>query len=369
MNELQGRILTPEGVVRGRLHFGDRIEAIEAADVDGPLLLPGFIDVHVHGGGGADTMDGREGALELARFHLKHGTTTILPTTITNPWEKILSALAGVARLIGSEAGEEVLPAIPGAHLEGPFISPGRLGAQPPFTLPPEPELVAQALANGAVRVVTIAPELPGALEAARAFVAAGVRVSIGHTLASYDEVLEFARLVRREEGVLGFTHLFNAMGGVAGREPGPAGAALALLDAHCELIFDGHHVAPGSLHAARAAKGERLLFVTDCIRAGGSGDGETELGGQPVTVSGGAARLADGTLAGSVLTLDRALRNALAAGVPLAEASSLVSAAPARYLGLADRGELARGKRADIVALADDHRVTGVWVAGREAG
>jgi N-acetylglucosamine-6-phosphate deacetylase len=387
VTELAGRILTPSGLVRGLLRFGRFIEEITPADVDGPLLLPGFIDSHVHGGGGGDTMDGAAGVRALARFHLSHGTTTLLPTTMTNPWEKILAGLDGVlevrsestdvdgtgARIHETETGETalpdaVLPDIPGAHLEGPFISPGRLGAQPPFTLQATPDLLRQLLDRDVVRLVTLAPEVPGALEAARSFAAAGVRVSVGHTRADYDTVVALAREVRAAGGTFGFTHLFNAMGGIEGRSPGPAGAAFALVDGYAELIFDRHHVADGALHAARSAKRSRLLLVTDCIRAGGLLPGETELGGQRVTVAGGAARLADGTLAGSVLTLDQALRNVLAAGVPLAEASAMLSATPARYLGLADRGELALGMRADIVTLDDDFEVDDVYVGGRMA-
>lgn len=365
MNEVSGRILTPSGLTRGTIRFGERIEEIERADVDGPLLLPGFVDVHVHGGGGGDTMDGTDGVLKLARFHLGHGTTTLLPTTMTNPWEKVLFALNGVNE-VRTAGLAKLLPDIPGAHLEGPFISPGRLGAQPPFTRLPSAEAVEEITRLGVVRVVTLAPELPGALEAAAAFVAAGVRVSVGHTRGDYDSVSELADVVRAAGGTLGFTHLFNAMGGIEGRAPGPAGAALADSAAFAELILDGHHVSEGAFQVARAAKGGRLMLVTDCIRAGGSGDCETELGGQPVTVANGAARLSDGTLAGSVLTLDQALRNALAAGVPLAEASCCLSGAPARYLGLSDRGEIALGKRADLVAVDDQYKVEQVWVRGK---
>lgn len=364
MNEFSGRILTPSGLVRGIIRFGERIEGIERADVDGPLLLPGFVDVHVHGGGGGDTMDGPDGVLKLARFHLGHGTTTLLPTTITNPWEKVLFALDGVDEVRSARFGEP-LPDIPGVHLEGPFISPGRLGAQPPFTRVPSAEAVAEITRRKVVKVVTLAPELPEAMEAAAAFVASGVNVSVGHTRADYGCVSRVADVVRSAGGTLGFTHLFNAMGGVEGRSPGPAAAALADREAYAELILDGHHVSEGAYHVARVAKGGRLMLVTDCIRAGGGGDGESELGGQPVRVTGGAARLSDGTLAGSVLTLDRALRNALAAGVSLAEASYCLSGAPSRYLRLPDRGEIALGKRADLVALDDQYEVAQVWVQG----
>ena len=365
MNELQGKILTPTGLVRGTIRFAERVEEIIPGDVDGPLLLPGFIDGHVHGGGGGDTMDGAEGVRKLARFHLRHGTTTIIPTTMTNPWERVLAALEGVTAVM-EEAPTEDLPDLPGVHLEGPFISPQRLGAQPPCTLPPEPELVEEVLRFGVVRVVTLAPEMPGGLEAARKFARAGVRVSVGHTTASYDQVVELAAAMRQSKAQYGFTHLYNAMGGIQGREPGVAGAALALVDAQAELIFDLHHVAVGSFQAARAAKGNRLHFVSDCIRAAGMGDGPSELGGQEVLVADGAVRLPDGTLAGSILTLDQAFRNALRAGVPLAEASDLVSGSAARYLGLSDRGQLAVGLRADVVALDEEFEVEAVWVAGR---
>ncbi len=356
MERLEGLILTPDGLVRGRIWFDEFIREIEPAPVDGPLILPGFVDVHVHGGGGFDTMDGAKAVRELARFHLRHGTTTILPTTITNPWPQVLEALRGVASIVSGPRQD--LPDIPGAHLEGPFISPQRLGAQPPYAVDPTPELVEEVLELDVVRVVTIAPELPGALEAARRFARAGVRVSVGHSVASYEQVAELANAVWDEGGEVGFTHLFNAMGGIEGRKPGVAGAALALRRAYAELIFDGHHVAAGSLHAARAAKLDRLLFVTDCMAAGGMGDGRSSLGGQEVVVEGGTARLADGTLAGSVLTLDQALRNALAAGVPLVQASRHLSLVPARYLGLHDRGQLAVGQRAHLVALDERYEV-----------
>jgi len=366
MDSLEGLILTPEGLIRGRLWFDEYIRRIEPAAVDGPLILPGFIDVHVHGGGGSDTMDGPGAVRELARFHLRHGTTTILPTTITNPWEDVMAALASVAEVAADPGGD--LPDIPGAHLEGPFISPDRLGAQPPYAVDPSPDLVDEILAHEVVSVVTIAPELPGALEAARRFARAGVRVSVGHTMASYEQVEEFAQAVWSSGGELGFTHLFNAMGGIEGRKPGVAGAALALRRAYAELIFDTHHVAAGSLHVARAAKGQRLMFVTDCMAAGGMGDGEASLGGQRVSVENGIARLTDGTLAGSVLTLDQALRNVLAHGVPLHRASEHLSLVPARYLGLFDRGQIALGQRADLVILTPEHEVVGTVAAGRRS-
>lgn len=334
-------------------------------EMSGAYLLPGFIDTHLHGGGGGDTMDGAVGVRTLARFHLRHGTTTLYPTTITNPWERVLSALNGVREV--REAEEPDLPDIGGAHLEGPFISAERLGAQPPFVLEPSQERVEKVLSLGVVSLVTIAPELPGALSAARTFAAAGVRVSVGHTMANFETVRAFTKIVQAAGGTAGFTHLYNAMSPLQSRAPGAVGAALADSASYAELIFDTHHVYEGSFLAAFAAKPEGLHFVTDSIRACGLEEGETELGGQKVTVENGAARLADGTLAGSVLTLDRALRNAVEAGLSLAQASRLLSQTPAQYMGLRDRGSLKPGKRADIVVLDEDLNVLEVYVAGRK--
>lgn len=365
MTRLEGRLVLPRGVVSGQLEFSETITGLEAdPGSSGPYLLPGFIDTHLHGGGGGDTMDGVDGVRTLARFHLAHGTTTLYPTTITNPWEAILHALMGVKEVQADP--DPTLPSIPGVHLEGPFISPDRLGAQPPCTLEPTATLLDELLRDDVIRLVTLAPELGGSLEAARRFAEAGVRVSVGHTTADAERVAELAQTVRGAGGTLGFTHLYNAMGRLAGREPGVVGAALADRDAYSELILDLRHVHATSFLAAMHAKLERLHLITDSIRANGLGDGETELGGQRVTVKDGAATLPDGTIAGSTLTLDRALQNALELGVDLAQASRMLSATPARYLGLYDRGELSVDKRADIVVLDDDLEVQEVYVAGQ---
>ncbi len=325
-------------------------------------VLPGFIDTHVHGGGGGDTMDGAEGVRTLAKFHLQHGTTTLYPTTITNPWENILSALKSTKEMMAEQSKD--LPDIPGVHLEGPFINPKRLGAQPPFATEPTEDLVNEVLEFNVIRLVTLAPEISGVLEAAKKFVAADVRVSVGHSAATFEEVQNLAKLVQ-QQGTLGFTHLYNAMGGLSGREPGVVGAALSNLESFAELIVDMHHGHTGSFLAALNAKPNHLFLITDCIRAGGLAEGETELGGQKVTVKNGKATLSDGTLAGSVLTLDVALRNVLKAGVTLEKVSQLLSATPARYMGLNDRGVLNVGKRADFVVLDKDMKVLEVYVAG----
>src|SRR5690606_37853859 len=233
----------------------------------------------------------------------------------------------------------------------------------------PEAHRVAELLGLDVVRVVTLAPEIPHAAEAAETFARAGVRVSFGHTVADAEQVAAAAQRVRSAGGTVGFTHPYNAMSQLVGRAPGVVGAALADQTAFAELILDLHHVHPTSFLAALAAKPRRLSLITDAIRACGAGEGESELGGVPVRVEGGTARLADGTLAGSVLTLDQALRNATGVGVPLHVASRLASAVPASYLGLSDRGALRPGLRADVVVLDADLQVREVVVGGLDAG
>ncbi|GHF47523.1 N-acetylglucosamine-6-phosphate deacetylase [Deinococcus metalli] len=361
---LTGQLVLGDRVVPGHLDFTSTIAAITLLpDAPATLILPGFIDAHVHGGDGADTMDGPEGVRQLARFHARHGTTTLLPTTITNPWEDVVRALNAVREVM--QQGVPGGPDIPGAHLEGPFISPGRLGAQPPFTVLPEPELVRQVLETSVVRAVTIAPELPGALDAALAMGAAGVRIGIGHTRADTATVTAFLGTLHAAGVRTCATHLYNAMGGIEGREPGVPGALLADSHAWFEVILDLLHVHPTSFLLARAAAPERVTLVTDAMRAAGLGDGDSELGGQRVIVRGGEARLPGGSLAGSVLTMDQALRNAARSGIPLPEASRMLSAVPAASLDLADRGTLSTGQRADVVVLDTDLNVQAVYVGG----
>lgn len=366
MTLLAGRILTPHGWQDGHLRFSDVVLEVEPGNAPDRYVLPGFVDVHVHGGGGGDTMDGAQGVRTLAQFHAQHGTTTILPTTITNSWEAVMHALRGVASVLqagGVPGGADV----PGAHLEGPFIHPDRLGAQPRATLNPTPERVKELLDLHVVRIVTLAPDVPGALDAARAFLQAGVRVTLGHTPASYEVTRAFLCALSLERGTVPVagTHLFNAMTGLSSREPGVVGALLTQGDAYAEVILDLHHVHPAAFQVARASLQERLMLVTDAMRATGLEHGESELGGQTVTVRDGQARLPDGNLAGSVLTMDQAVRNAVTCGVPLEDAAGHASAIPARYLGLDDRGVFHPGTRADVVILDAKLHVQEVWVKG----
>jgi N-acetylglucosamine-6-phosphate deacetylase len=353
MTTISGHLLTPAGFVRGRVVLdGERIAAVEGTPVtetearaerDAPLLLPGFIDLHLHGGGGADTMDAGAAIDRIAALHAAHGTTSLLATTMTAPLAEIEAALRALAPAIAARrpGAARVL----GVHLEGPYIHPERLGAQPPFARPPSLAEIAALQALAPIRVITLAPETEGALALIPALVAAGVRVQIGHSNASYEQ-----SCAALQAGAGGFTHLFNAMGPFHHRAPGVSGAALAHAQ-HAELIPDLLHLHPGTLRAAlRAIPG--AYAVTDATAATGMPEGDYRLGRQTVRKCADAVRLADGTLAGSTLTMDQALRNLVAIGCSLAEASMRCSALPARYLGLDDRGVVAPGAWADLVAL-----------------
>lgn len=356
---IAGRILTPAGWIAGRLRFAAAIAGIEPAE-DAPrdrFVVPGFIDLHVHGGAGADVMEGAEAVRRMAGCHARHGTTALLATTVTAPADELRAALRGIAAAMAEPAAGAAR--VLGVHLEGPFISPEMLGAQPPFAIPPDLDLVAELAALAPIRVATMAPEIDpdGALLAA--FRRLGVRVQIGHTGCTYAE----AKAVLAA-GAGGFTHLFNAMSGLHHRRPGAVGAALAHA-AWAELILDGRHVEEGAARTALRAI-PNLYCVTDAVAAAGMPDGAYRLGAHTVHKQGDVVRLADGTLAGSVLTMDRALRNLLALGLPLAEAAPRCSTLPADYLGLKDRGRLVPGAAADLVVLDAAGGIAAVFVEGR---
>lgn len=367
----EGLVWTSSGWHSARVIFGNLIERVEPLKNDllvETYLVPGFIDVHVHGGGGHDAMDGEEGIRGMARFHARSGTTSLLPTTITNPMDRILETLQAIHRVQRQPGRQEA--EIIGAHLEGPFLNPDRLGAQPPHALVPSAPVIQRLLNTNVIRIVTLAPELHGAAEAALRFARAGVRVSLGHTQASAEEARAIMHAVFSVNGEIGGTHLFNAMTGLSGREPGVVGALLAEERAYAELILDLQHVHPQSAQAVVQAKPERTLLITDAMRAAGMPDGIYDLGGQSVEVTGLQARLAagssnPGSLAGSVLTMDQALRGAVATGLSLHRAVAMSSAIPAKYLGLDDRGHVKSGLRADLVVLDTHLRVQQVYLQG----
>jgi N-acetylglucosamine-6-phosphate deacetylase len=321
-------------------------------DGRGGVLMPGFIDVHVHGGDGADAMDAdADGLRRMARFHAAHGVTALLPTTWAAPPAAILAAVEAVAEALGPVDGGAT---IVGAHLEGPWINPARAGAQDPAGIRlPDLEEARRLLAagGGVVRLVALAPELAGAGALIGELVGRGVTVAAGHTEAGWDEMVAAVAA-----GLRHVTHTFNAMAGFGHREPGTAGAALALPELRCELIADGHHVHPGAMAVLARAKGPGgVVLVSDAVRAAGRPEGEVDLGGRTAQHCCGAVRLADGRLAGSVLTLDVALRRfAAATGWGWPDLARAAAGNAADALGLSSKGRLAAGADADLVLLGD---------------
>ena len=333
-------------------------------DANGLYLSPGFIDVHIHGAGGHDTMDGTFEAInEISKVIVKHGTTSFTPTTMTVGVEDIRKSMKVIkeAKVNGTD-GAIVL----GAHLEGPFISPKAIGAQNPnYLIPPTLENYNAMVgdAEDAVVSITIAPEIPGAKELIRELSQRGIVCSIGHTKATYDEAMEGIKC-----GCGHSTHLFNAMTPFAHREPGVVGAIFDS-DITTETISDGIHVSYPSLRIAYKQKtSDKVLLVTDAMMACAMPDGMYALGGQDVVVKDGAARLLSGSLAGSILTLDKAVKNVYKnVGLPLYEAVKMATYNPARHCKVSDRKGLIReGYDADLVLFDEDINIKNVLVGGK---
>jgi N-acetylglucosamine-6-phosphate deacetylase len=357
---IDGRICRPGWLETS----GGRIAACGAgppprpADRDFPdcTVVPGFIDMHVHGGGGASYTDG-DGIADAASFHVRHGTTTTLASLVTASPEELLSGVRACA-----EATRRGVVA--GIHLEGPWLSRARCGAHDPNRMrdPHAAEIDAVlAAGDGAIRMVTLAPELNGADDAIRRLADAGVVVALGHTDATYEQTQHAIAL-----GATVGTHLFNAMPPLHHREPGPALALLRDSRVIVELITDGVHVHPEVVHAVIEAAGpDRVAAVTDAIAAAGCDDGAFRLGAMPVDVVSGVARVrGTSTIAGSTATMDRLFGN-VAAAAGLAAAAQTTAATPARALGLERVGELRAGYDANLVVLDDASRVEAVMTRG----
>ncbi|HXC31179.1 MAG TPA: N-acetylglucosamine-6-phosphate deacetylase [Verrucomicrobiae bacterium] len=335
----------------------------------GKTVVPGFVDVHIHGAGGHDVMEGTREALEIVSATVAaRGTTSFVATTVTASEKETCLSVAGIASFIlntSQYATRELCAEVLGIHFEGPFISPARRGVHPvEWIVPPSLEMFAQFLkeARGTAQILTLAPELPGALEQIAAARQAGLVVSLGHTDATYEQAQAAI-----EAGATHAAHVFNAMRPFSHRGTGVIGAVLTSPKVSAELIADGVHVDEAAMRMLVELKtAERAILVSDGISATGMPDGKYQLGMFEVKVSGGVARNAEGKLAGSTLTLDRALRNMVALRVPLASALRMLTANPARQIGLgARKGVLAPGADADLVFLDDKLEVAGVMTRG----
>lgn len=367
-----GRILAPSGVLHGHelVMAQGRIEAVrrpeggsgDFLDARGLWVAPGLVDVHIHGAMGHDVMDATPEALRaVANYLARHGVTSWLPTTMSAPRAAIDAAIANVASCPQPEDGAQHL----GVHVEGPYLNERYRGAQALDALrPPDPAEYEDWLRNDAVKLITLAPELPGAAALIEAGRRRGIEFAIGHSGADYE-----AALAAADRGLRQATHTFNGMAGLHHRRPGTLGAVLDDERIFAQLIGDGLHVHPAMVRLLLRAKGrDRVLLISDSLRATGLGDGAFDLGGQTVTVQEGMARTQDGALAGSTVMLDEILRRVMQfTGLGVERALPLASTVPAAAMNLQGRvGVLQPGANADVILLDDEARVQMTMVAGR---
>ena len=352
---------------RGRITDVARVGSAPAsAERVRGLMVPGFVDMHIHGGAGSDFMDAdAEGNRRILRFHARHGTTAVAATTLSSSAADLEGAVRAIAATMAEE--DEVAAAeVCGVHLEGPYINRRNAGAQDAASIRPADihEIAGLlALAPRLKWVITLAPEIDGARALIEHF-RGRILFSIGHTSGDFADAVAALGW-----GASHFTHLFNAMTGMHHREPGTVGAALVSADATAELIADGVHVHPAVLRIAATLLPHRLALVTDAIRACGLSEGRYKLYGYDIVVEDGTARLLNGTLAGSVLTMANAVQNMVElAGLPIETVIPLATEVPARILGVADRkGKLERGYDGDVAVLTSRFEVERVFARGQE--
>lgn len=367
---INSKIITEKGIVENHVViFDEHITAIlpeskrgaysfsEEIDGRGRYVSPGFIDVHVHGCSGFDTMDDTDNALDnISEYILQTGVTSFLPTTMTMPFHRIEETLERIRRIMGKGKGAEIL----GCHMEGPFISEVYKGAQDKrYIIMPEFNKIKTYL--DVIKIITLAPELQESSNFIQACREKGIVVSIGHSNATYEQTI-----CAISSGVSHMTHTFNALSPLNHRCPGAIGAAMDR-DVVCELIADNIHVHPAMQRLLLRVKGvEKIILVTDAMRASMLGEGEYELGGQRVIVSKGEARLVNGVIAGSVLSLNKAVKNFMDnTGLDIVSAVQLVTMNPAKQIGAANKGSIKVGKDADFVLFDDCLEVFATIVRG----
>jgi len=356
---IHANILINNSFLEAHAEFDEKIRKIKIIGDENsnlPKIIPGFIDLHVHGGGGFDIMEGGSASLTIANTHALHGTTSFLATTMTAPFndlEKSFLAMKSTYEQRGKNSARLL-----GVHLEGPFINSEKLGAQPDYARVATMDEIEKLHKIIPIKALTLAPEIFNHLELIKDLIAMGIMVQIGHTNGSYEEGVAAINL-----GAKSFTHLFNAMSSFHHRAPGMVGAALAHAN-YAELIPDLLHVHPGAILTALRAI-PNLYFVTDSTAATGMPDGDYKLGSHIVSKCLGGVRLKDGTLAGSCLTMDQALRNLVGLGIPIGEASRRLSQIPAELIGAKDRGFIKENFYADFLVLNDDLTLKEIYIEG----
>ena len=358
MESISGKIIINDKIISGNLLFNNKvIEIIDDKTLNNEnFILPGFIDLHCHGGNGFDTMEGLESIVELSKYHLENGTTTFFPTTVTASYNDTFKALNGLNDYINRNKFQIN---IEGIHLEGPFINPKKLGAQPPFTQIPNLDFIKNLLKQAPIKIMTLAPEIDGGLDLIERLIELDIKPQIGHTLASTDICN-----LSINKGVESFTHLYNAMSGFDHREPGAVASAFANLN-YSEIICDLIHVHPYMIKLAYKNIKD-LYVITDCISASGMKDGEYNLGVNRVFKKGNIVKLNNKTLGGSVLTMQQAFKNLLKIGFSIIEAVQMTSTNAAKYLNRKDIGNLNVGSYANILVLDKNFNILKVFLNGK---
>ncbi len=359
----QGTVYVKEGSIHSMEKSVCRLsEAWEKLDGQGCLLIPGMVDVHIHGANGSDMMDGTTASVEeVSRMCARTGCTSFLATSVTSSIEDLLAMIGSVRNTIGREPGARIA----GLHLEGPYLHPKRKGMQNERHLR-HPDLSEMGMvldkAEGLVRMVTLAPELPGGLELVRFLREKGIVVAVAHSDADYEEAKQAF-----EQGASHVTHCFNGMRPIHHRDPGVVVAAFEQPHVSLQAIVDDVHLHPAIVRLMFRIKGaDGMVLITDALQAMGMGDGLYTFGGHEVTVKEGVARLNDGTLSSSTVTMNEALRRTVNNGIPLWDAVMMATRTPASVLGLFNKGRIAPGADADLVLLDDDFQVLWTMIGGK---
>tara|TARA_B100001750_G_C15448631_1_gene567662 strand:- start:78 stop:1169 length:1092 start_codon:yes stop_codon:yes gene_type:complete len=357
VKSISGKIVNHDCVINGTVEFSQRIESVSKDDnlKTKNIILPGFVDLHCHGGKGFDTMAGLSSIKKMSEYHLACGTTSLLPTTLTATLDNTIQALQGLNSFIGQNKN---LTNILGAHLEGPFINPNKLGAQPPHTQLPNINFIKKIQNIAKIRVITLAPELEGAATLIDYLINNNINVQIGHSLADYNCCKKLM-----DKNNIGFTHLFNAMTGCNHRHPGIATAALNHAE-FSEIICDLLHVDPANIHLAHKSI-PCLYAITDAISACGMPDGTYDFANEKIEKKHGQAIINNNILAGSVVTMLDTFKNLIKINFSLQQAVAMTSYHAAQYLKENDKGKIERGFCANLLVLNQQYNIKEVYLYG----
>ena len=357
MNKISGKIINHDGSYTGTIEFGNKIESIKKdklSDFEN-IIIPGFIDLHCHGGNGFDTMAGLSSIIEMSKYHLKHGTTTLLPTTLTATLNDTIKAIEGLNDFIDQNNN---LTNILGVHLEGPFINPNKLGAQPPHAQLPNIDFIKKIKDKVKIKVITLAPELAGVDACIDYLIENNIRVHIGHSLADYNCCIKIMN-----KNKVGFTHLYNAMSGDDHRNPGVVTAALRHAE-FAEIICDLYHVDQENIHLAHKCI-PKLYAISDAISASGMPDGDYDFANTKITKKNGQALINSTVLAGSVINMHDTFKNLVKINFSLEKAVAMTSFHAAQYLSEDNKGRIDKGFCSNLIVLDKQLNIREVYLYG----